>query len=103
MMYETHWTGLSRPSWEREMDLQLFRHERLRYWAGTLNQHRQSNPLYRRMRIGAAQRELSRSNCERFLAPAYGCVSHAEWVRRCCNTALPTGAHVWYADDDGLW
>ena len=24
VMYETHWTGLSRPSWEREMDLQLF-------------------------------------------------------------------------------
>ena len=26
-MYETHWTGLSGPSWEREMNLQLFRHE----------------------------------------------------------------------------
>ena len=34
-MYETHWTGLSRPSWEREMDLQLFRHEILRHGAGT--------------------------------------------------------------------
>ena len=30
-MYETHWTGLSRPSWEREMDLQLSHHEILRY------------------------------------------------------------------------
>ena len=37
MMYETHWTGLCEPSWEREMDLQLFRHEILRYWAGTPN------------------------------------------------------------------
>ena len=27
LMYETHWLGLSRPSWEREMDLQLSRHE----------------------------------------------------------------------------
>ena len=30
-MYETHWTGLSRQSWEREMDLQLSRHEILRH------------------------------------------------------------------------
>ena len=49
VMYETHWTGLSGPSWEREMDLQLFRHEILRYWAGTPNQHRQTNRLYRQM------------------------------------------------------
>ena len=52
-MYETHWTGLSRPSWEREMDLQLSLHEMLRHWAGTQNQHRQANLLlqYRWMRI----------------------------------------------------
>ena len=74
VLYETHWTGLSRPSREREMDLQLFRHELLQCWAGTPNQHRQTNRLYRRMRIGAAQRELSRSNGERFLAADYGCV-----------------------------
>ena len=42
-MYEMHWTGLSRPSLEREMNLQLFRHEILRYGAGTPNQHRQTN------------------------------------------------------------
>ena len=71
VMYETHWTGLSGPSWERKMDLQLFRHEIFRYWAGTPNQHRQTNRLYRRMRIGAAQRELSRSSDERFLATAF--------------------------------
>ena len=78
MMYETHWTGLSRSSWEREMDPQLSRHETLRCWAGTPNQYRQTILLYRRMRIGAAQRELSRSNGERFLAPGYGCVPRAE-------------------------
>ena len=27
VMYETHWTGLSGPSWDREMDLQLFHHD----------------------------------------------------------------------------
>ena len=65
VMYETHWTGLSRPSWEREMDLQLSRQQILLfYWAGTPNQHRQTNRLHRQMRIGAAQRELSSANGE---------------------------------------
>ena len=85
------------------MDLQLSCRELLRYWAGTLNQHRQTNHLYRRMRIGATQRELSRSNGKRFLAPGYGCVSHADWLRRYCNTVLPNGALFLYKGDDGLW
>ena len=78
-------------------------HAILRYWTGTPNQHRQTNRLYRRMRIGAAQRELSRSNGERFLAPGYGCVPRAEWLRRYSATVLPNGAHFWYKGDDGLW
>ena len=87
MLYETHWVGLSEPSWERETDLQLSRTHILRYWAGketdlqlsrthilrywagNPDQHRQTNRLYRRMRIGLVQRELSRNNGERFLAP----------------------------------
>ena len=77
-MYETYWTGLSRSSWEREMDLQLPRQPILLYWAGTTNQQRQTNRPYRQMRIGAAQRELSRANGERFLAPGYGCVPRAD-------------------------
>ena len=85
------------------MDLQLFRHEILRFWAGTPNQHCQTNRMYRRMRIGTAQRELSRSNGERFLAPGYGCFPHAEWLRRYGATVLPNGAHVWYKGNDGLW
>ena len=95
--------GLSEPSWEREMDLHLSRSHVLRYWAGTPDQHRHTNRLYRRMRIGAAQRELSRNNGERFLAPGYACVPRAEWLRRYRNTVLPKGAHVWYKGDDGLW
>ena len=85
------------------MDLHLSRSHILRYWAGTPDQHRQTNRLYRRMRIGAAQRELSRNNGERFLAPGYACVPHTEWLRRYHDTVLPTGAHVWYKGDDGLW
>ena len=74
MLYKTHWVGLSEPSWEREMDPQLSRTHILRYCAGTSDQHRQTNRLYRRMRIGAAQRELSRNNGERFLADGYACL-----------------------------
>ena len=62
----------------------------------------QTNRLYRRMWIGAAQRELSRNNGERFWAPGYACVPRADWLRRCRDTVLPKGAHVWYKGDDGL-
>ena len=54
------------------------------------------------MRIGAAQRELSRNNGERFLAPGYAFVPRVEWLRRDRDTVLSKGAHVWYKGDDGL-
>ena len=85
------------------MDLHLSRSHILRYWAGTPDQHRQTNRLYRRMRNGAAQRELSRNNGERFLASSYAYVPRSEWLRRYRDTVLPKGAHVWYKGDDGLW
>ena len=102
MIYDKHWMGLSGPSWEWEMDLQLFRHEILRYWTGTRNQHRQANRLHHRMRIGAAQRELSRGNGEQFLVLSYGCVSRVEWLSRYRTTVPPNSAHIWYKGDDGL-
>ena len=83
------------------MDLHLSRSHILRYWAGTPDQHRQTNHVYRRMRISAAQRELSRNNGERFLAPGYACVPRAEWLRRYRDMVLPKGAHVCYKGDDG--
>ena len=85
------------------MDLQLSRQEMLRYCAGTPNQYGQTNRLYRRMRIGVAQRELSRSNGERFLASGYGCLPHADWLRRYNSTVLPNGAHFWYKGDNDSW
>ena len=103
VLYKTHWVGPSKPSWEREMDLHLSRSHILRYWAGTPDQHRQTNRLYRRMRIGAAQREPSRNNGERILAPGYACVPRAEWLLRYHDTVLSKGAHSWYKGDDGLW
>lgn len=86
VMYKTHWAGLSDPSWEREKDLQLPRPHIVRCWAGTPDQHRQTDRLYRRMSIGAAQCELSRSKGECFLSPGYACVSHEEWLRRFYGT-----------------
>ena len=85
------------------MDLHLCRSHIWRYWASTPDQRRQINRLYRPMRIGAAQRELSRNNGERFLAPGYACVPRVEWLRRYHDTVLPKGAHLWYKGDDGLW
>ena len=64
------------------------------------DQHRQTNQLHRRMRIRAAQGELSIINGERFVAPGY--VTWAEWLRRYPDTVLLKGAHVWYKEDDEL-
>ena len=72
-------------------------------WAGTPDQHRQTNRLYRRTRIGAAQRELSRNNGERLLAPGYACVPRADWPRRYHDTVLSEGVHFWLKEDDELW
>jgi hypothetical protein len=102
VMYETHWTGLLRPSWEREMDLQHSRHQILLYWAGNPNQHRQTNRLYRRMR-GAAERELSRLKGGRTSSPGYDFVPRDVWARRFRDTVLPVGAHFWYKAQDALW
>ena len=103
MLYKTRWVGLSKPSWEREMDLHLSPSHILRYWAGTPDQHRQTNRRNRRMRIDTAQRELSRNSWERLLAPGYACFPREEWLRRYHDTVLPKGIHFWYKGDDGLW
>ena len=76
---------------------------KLAYGAGTSNQHHQTIRLYHRMRIGAAQRKLSRNKGESLLAPGHGCVPHADWLRQYNTTMLPDGANVWYKSDDALW
>ena len=78
------------------MDPQLSRQQILIHGAGTPNQHRQTNRLHRQLRIGAAQREFSRANGERFLAPGYGCVPRADWLGHYSTTALQHhGAPQW--------
>lgn len=103
VMYETHWKGLLRPSWEREMDLNDWRKQILLYWLGNPDQHKQTNRLYRRMRVGAAARELARSNGERTTSPGYELVTSTVWSSRFKHTLLPVGAHLWYKAQDALW
>ena len=103
VLYETHWARLLSPSWERKLDLQHSRRHILLYWSGTPTQHRPTNRLYRQMRIGAAHRELSRSQGQIFLAPGYSLVSRDLWLCYFCTTTLPSGAHIWYKARDGLW
>ena len=55
------------------------------------------------MRIGAAQRELSRSKGEVFLATGYSLVPRDLWLRTFSSTVLYAGAHLWYKARDGLW
>lgn len=78
VMYKTHWAGLTKPSREQEMDLLLYRPNILRCWAGKPDQHRRTNPLHHRMRIGTAQCAIYMNNNERCLTPGYACVSRAE-------------------------
>ena len=55
------------------------------------------------MCIGAAHRELSRSQSQRFLAPGYTLVPRDLWLCSFSNSTLPSGAHIWYKARDGLW
>ena len=103
MLYETHWKGLLRTSWEREVDLNHSRRHILQYWDGTPDQHRQTNRLYRQMRIGSAQRELAREKGERSTSPGYDLVSRAVWAKRFSGSVLPIGAFFWYKAIDSLW
>ena len=103
VLYETHWAGLLGRYWERELDLQHCGRHILLYWSRALTQHRPENRLYRQMRIGAAQRELSRSKGEVFLATGYSLVPRDLWLRTFSSTVLYAGAHLWYKARDGLW
>ena len=67
VLYETHWDSLLRPTWERELDLQAFRHHILSYWAAGPAQHQPHTRQYQQLRINAAAREIARSKGERHL------------------------------------
>ena len=103
VLYETHWKGLLRPSWEREMDLQHSRQHILRYWQGLPDQQRSTNRRYRAMRVGSAMRELARAKGHRYVPSGYALISRSTWGRRLANSPLPVGAFFWYKANHGLW
>ena len=59
--------------------------------------------MYRRMRLGATQRELARAKGARFLPSGYSYVNHHRWARRFRGTILLVGAYVWHKGQDHLW
>ena len=85
------------------MDLQYSRTHILRCLAGTPDQHRQTNRLYRRMCIGAAQCELSRNKENVFGRPATLASRARGGFVASATLYAPREPTFWYKGDDGLW
>ena len=103
VLYETHWKGLLRPTWERELDLQTFCSKILAYWASGPD-HRQLNKRhFQQLHINAAAREIARARGERYLSRSYHLVSADVYCARFSAAPLPIGASVWYHSFDGCW
>lgn len=66
-------------------------------------QHQYMYRLHRRVRVGAAELELSRDQGARLLSPGYSLVTHQDWTRRFSSTILPVGANFWYNFSDRHW
>ena len=103
VLYETHWNGILRPTWERELDLQAFRHLILPYWANGPNHHQPNTRQYQQLRINAAARELARANGERHLPGSYRLVTTDVYRARFLSAPLPIGASIWFHSFDGSW
>ena len=58
VLYETHWNVILHPTWERELDLQAFRHLILAYGADGPDHHQLDTRQYQQLRIDAAAREI---------------------------------------------
>ena len=71
VLYETHWNGILRPTWERELDLQAFRHLILAYWANGPDHYQPNTRKYQQLRINAAARETARAKGDRHLPSSY--------------------------------
>ena len=103
VLYETHWKGILRPTWERELDLQAFRHLILAYWANGPEHHQPNTRQYQQLRINAAAREIARAKSERHLPGSYRLVTTDVYRARFLSTPLPIGASIWYHSFDGSW
>ena len=103
VLYETHWNGILRPTWERELDLQAFRHLILAYWAKGPDHHQPNTRQYQQLRINAAARELARAKGERYLPGSYRLVTTDVYRARFLSAPLPIGASIWFHSFDGSW
>ena len=101
VLYKTHWNGILRPTWEREMDLQAFRHLILAYWANGPDHHQSNTRQYQQLRINAAAREIARAKGERHLPGSYRLVTNDVCRARFLSAPLPIGASIWYHSSDG--
>ena len=103
VLYETQRDSILRPAWERELDLQAFRHHILSYWAAGPAQHQPHTRQYQQLRIAAAAREIARSKGERHLPGSYRLVADNVYHARFRAAPLPIGASIWYHSFDGSW
>ena len=103
VLFETHWDSLLRPTWERELDLQAFRHHILSYWAAGPAQHQPHTRHYQQLRINAAAREIARSKGERDLPVSYQLITDDVYRARFLTAPLPIRASIWYHSFDGSW
>ena len=103
VLYETHWNGILRPTCERELDLQAFRHLILAYWANGPDHHLPNTRQYQQLRINAAARELARAKGERYLPGSYRLVTTDVYRARFLSAPLPIGASIWFHSFDCSW
>ena len=103
VLYETHWNGILRPTWERELDLQAFRHLILAYWVNGPDHHQPNTRQYQQVRINAAACEIARAKSERHLPGSYRLITNNVYRARFLSAPLPIGASIWYHSFDGSW
>ena len=81
VLYETHWNGILRPTWERKLDLQAFRHLILAYWANGPDHHQPNTRQYQQLtqprarlpapKVNATSRVPTDSLLTTSIAPAF--------------------------------
>ena len=103
VLYETHWDGLLRPTWERKLDLQAFHRPILSNWAAGPAQHQHHTRQYEQLRVNAAARAIARTNGERHLPSSYRLITDDVYRARFLSAPLPIEASVWYHSFDGFW
>ena len=103
VLYETHWNDILRPTSERELDLQAFRHLIFAYWANGPDHHQPNIRQYQQLRMNAAAREIARAKGERHLPGSYRLVTNDVYRARFLSAPLPIGASIWYHSFDVSW